>query len=158
MNTDYPVPPSALDYLTKRLGSLETIPNAAKEAVLSAMVESRLPAHPLVDISVEERHMHSRGQSMPDWVDLRYGRVNSFPDGVAFPESDEDVRELLKYAKDAGARVLPYGGGTISHQHGVGMDHAPYMPAEKGALGMDAMRAVIRPFDTDGMMNLGKLV
>jgi alkyldihydroxyacetonephosphate synthase len=49
-------------------------------------------------------------------------------------------------------------GGTISHQHGVGMDHAPYLSAEKGALGMDAMRAVIQSFDPDGMMNPGKLL
>jgi alkyldihydroxyacetonephosphate synthase len=49
---------------------------------------------------------------MRDWVDLRHGRVDTFPDGVGFPESDEDVRGLLKYARDAGARVIPYGGGT----------------------------------------------
>jgi alkyldihydroxyacetonephosphate synthase len=112
VNTDYPVSPSALDYLTKRLGSLEPISDATKETVLSVVTESRLPAHPLVDTSAEERLTHARGQSMRDWVDLRYGRVNSFPDGVAFPESGEDVRELLKYAKDAGATVIPYGGGT----------------------------------------------
>lgn len=112
VNTDYPVPPSALDYLTKRLGHLDPIPDAAKETVLSAVSESRLPTHPLVDTSAEERLMHARGQSMHDWVDLRYGRVNSFPDGVAFPEMDEDIRGLLKFAKDAGACVIPYGGGT----------------------------------------------
>jgi glycine/D-amino acid oxidase-like deaminating enzyme len=76
------------------------------------VTESRLPAHPLVDASAEERLMHAREQSMRDWVDMRYGRINSFPDGVAFPESDEDVRGLLKCAKDAGATVIPYGGGT----------------------------------------------
>jgi alkyldihydroxyacetonephosphate synthase len=49
-------------------------------------------------------------------------------------------------------------GGTISHQHGVGTDHAPYLPAEKGALGMDALRAVCKSFDPDGIMNPGKLL
>ncbi len=112
VNTDYPVPQSALDYLTKRLGQLDPTADATKESVLSAVGESRLPAHPLVDTSAEERLMHARGQSTRDWVDMRYGRVDSFPDGVAFPESDEDVRGLLKYAKDAGAQVIPYGGGT----------------------------------------------
>ena len=112
VNTDYPVPPTALDYLTNRLGSLDPIPDAAKEIILSAVTESRLPAHPLVDLSTEERLVHARGQSMRDWVDLRYGRVDTFPDGVAFPETDEDVRGLLKYARDAGADVIPYGGGT----------------------------------------------
>jgi alkyldihydroxyacetonephosphate synthase len=112
INTDYPVPPSGLDYLTKRLGSLAPMPDVAKETILSAVTESRLPAHPLVDTSAEERLTHARGQSMRDWVELRYGRVDSFPDGVAFPETDEDVRDLLEYARDAGAQVIPYGGGT----------------------------------------------
>ncbi|MGH8518453.1 MAG: FAD-binding oxidoreductase [Panacagrimonas sp.] len=48
-------------------------------------------------------------------------------------------------------------GGTISHQHGVGTDHAPYLPAEKGALGMDLLRACARELDPAGMMNPGKL-
>ena len=112
VDTDYPLPPSGLDYLTKTLGQLDLVADAAKETVLAALTESRLPAHPLVDASAETRLMHARGQSTRDWVDLRHGRVNTFPDGVAFPESDEDVRGLLKYARDAGARVIPYGGGT----------------------------------------------
>lgn len=48
-------------------------------------------------------------------------------------------------------------GGTISHQHGVGTDHAPYLHAEKGALGMDLLRACARELDPSGMMNPGKL-
>jgi alkyldihydroxyacetonephosphate synthase len=112
VDTYYPVPPSALDYLTKRLGELELIRDADKENVLAAVPQSRLPTHPLVNISAEERLMHARGQSMHDWVELRYGRVNCFPDGVAFPKTDEDVRGLLNYAKNFGARVIPYGGGT----------------------------------------------
>jgi alkyldihydroxyacetonephosphate synthase len=49
-------------------------------------------------------------------------------------------------------------GGTISHQHGVGTDHMPYLPTEKSALGMDALRAVCKSFDPDEMMNPGKLL
>lgn len=112
VNTDYPVPPSALEYLTKHLGPLDPRPDAAKETLLAAVGASRLPAHPRVDLSAETRLNHARGQSLPDWVDLRYARVDTFPDGVAFPESDEEVRELLAYARTAGARVIPYGGGT----------------------------------------------
>lgn len=48
-------------------------------------------------------------------------------------------------------------GGTISHQHGVGTDHAPYLPAEKGPLGIDLLRACARELDPAGMMNPGKL-
>jgi alkyldihydroxyacetonephosphate synthase len=49
-------------------------------------------------------------------------------------------------------------GGTISHQHGVGSDHAPYLEAEKGALGIGAMQALFRHFDPESRMNPGKLV
>lgn len=112
VKTYYPVPPSALDYLTKGLGSLSPTPDATKETVLAAVPESRLPAHPLVETSSQERLTHARGQSMHDWIDLRHGRVDTFPDGVAFPETDEDVRDLLRYARKAGGQVIPYGGGT----------------------------------------------
>jgi alkyldihydroxyacetonephosphate synthase len=110
--TDYPVPPAALAYLTNVLGPLTPGSDAAKATILSSVPESRLPAHVLVDTSVETRLMHSRGQSLPDWIDLRYGCVDSFPDGIAFPETDEDVRALLSYARTTGAQVIPYGGGT----------------------------------------------
>ena len=109
---DYPVPPAALTYLTNYLGPLDPTPDVAKETVLAAVKGSHLPAHPLVDTSAETRLAHARGQSLPDWVDMRCGLTNTFPDGVAFPESDEDVRNLLQYAHDVGAHVIPYGGGT----------------------------------------------
>jgi len=142
LDTEYPVSLSALDYLTKRLGKLDPIPDAAKETVLSAVPESRLPAHPLVDISAQERLMHARGQSMHDWVDMRYGRVSTFPDGVAFPRAGEDVRILLKYAKDAGAQVIPYGGGTSV------VGHITPCPTDKPVLSL-SLEKMTRMLDLD---------
>ncbi|TDU32379.1 alkyldihydroxyacetonephosphate synthase [Panacagrimonas perspica] len=55
------------------------------------------------------------------------------------------------------SEIIVAHGGTISHQHGVGTDHAPYLEAEKGALGMDLLRACARELDPAGMMNPGKL-
>ncbi|MEA3503092.1 MAG: FAD-linked oxidase C-terminal domain-containing protein, partial [Actinomycetota bacterium] len=49
-------------------------------------------------------------------------------------------------------------GGTISHHHGVGVDHAAYLEAEKGRLGIEALGDVMRRFDPDGVMNPGKLI
>ena len=49
-------------------------------------------------------------------------------------------------------------GGTISHHHGVGEDHLPWMEAEKGALGIEALRALKRTFDPKGILNPGKLI
>jgi alkyldihydroxyacetonephosphate synthase len=44
-------------------------------------------------------------------------------------------------------------GGTISHQHGVGRDHAPYLPAEKGEAGMAALQAAFAHFDPHGILS-----
>ena len=49
-------------------------------------------------------------------------------------------------------------GGTISHQHGVGLDHMSYLPIEKGRLGVDAIDSVCLFFDPEKMMNQGKLI
>ncbi|MFZ2096087.1 MAG: FAD-binding oxidoreductase [Anaerolineales bacterium] len=49
-------------------------------------------------------------------------------------------------------------GGTISHQHGVGIDHLPYIAVEKGPLGMATISALCHQFDPKCIMNPGKLV
>jgi alkyldihydroxyacetonephosphate synthase len=110
--TDYPLLPPAREYLLDFFGGLDPQPDAAYEAVLASVPTSRLPAHPLVDTSPEARLTHARGQSLPDWVALRSGRIPVFPDGVAFPTDEEQVRGLLTFARQAGAVVIPYGGGT----------------------------------------------
>jgi alkyldihydroxyacetonephosphate synthase len=60
--------------------------------------------------------------------------------------------------KQAASEVITRFGGTISHQHGVGIDHAPYLIAEKGELGMRSLEMLCRTFDPDGLMNPGKLI
>jgi alkyldihydroxyacetonephosphate synthase len=65
-----------------------------------------------VSIDAADRVRHARGQSLPDWVALRGGRIDAFPDGVAAPTSSGEVRELLRFAAGADATVIPYGGGT----------------------------------------------
>ena len=60
--------------------------------------------------------------------------------------------------KSAVCAAIVANGGSISHQHGVGTDHAAYLAAEKGELGMGAMRALFRHFDPEARMNPGKLL
>jgi alkyldihydroxyacetonephosphate synthase len=60
--------------------------------------------------------------------------------------------------KAAGAEAIVKLGGTISHQHGVGKDHAKYLPAEKGELGIAAIHGLVDVFDPNGQMNPGKLL
>ena len=63
-----------------------------------------------------------------------------------------------KRMKAAASSVITQMGGTISHQHGVGEDHAPYLPAEKGKIGMDILKQAFAHMDSQGRMNPGKLL
>jgi alkyldihydroxyacetonephosphate synthase len=54
--------------------------------------------------------------------------------------------------KRAVSDAIVASGGTISHQHGVGRDHAPYLPAEKGEIGMAALAATFAHFDPRGVL------
>ncbi|MFH1909386.1 MAG: FAD-binding oxidoreductase [Chloroflexota bacterium] len=108
----YPLPDSAARYLAEQVGAAACLPDAAIEQVLAAVPPSRLASHPLISVDPEQRLRHARGQSLPDWVALRSGQIGNFPDGVAYPTSDEEVRELLAYAQKTGVKIIPYGGGT----------------------------------------------
>ena len=43
--------------------------------------------------------------------------------------------EQWREVKTAACEAIVAAGGTITHHHAVGRDHAPYMPAEVGELG-----------------------
>ncbi|CAM2799715.1 FAD-binding oxidoreductase [Saccharomonospora xinjiangensis] len=61
-------------------------------------------------------------------------------------------------AKRAASEAISEGGrGTISHHHAVGVDHAPYLPAEIGDVGMAVLAAAKRAADPKGILNPGKL-
>jgi alkyldihydroxyacetonephosphate synthase len=72
--------------------------------------------------------------------------------------SYEDNMARWRALKAAASAAIVAHGGTISHQHGVGTDHAPYLVAEKGELGLAAMAALLHRFDPQGLMNPGKLL
>jgi alkyldihydroxyacetonephosphate synthase len=110
--TSYPLPESAARYLATLIGEGSPIPDATLEQALAAVPSSRLAAHSLVQVDALERLLHARGQSLPDWVELRSGQIEAFPDGVAFPTTDHEVRALLDFARSSGVVLIPYGGGT----------------------------------------------
>jgi alkyldihydroxyacetonephosphate synthase len=117
------VPPTALRLVEEQLGPGRPTPDAALADVVASVPDSRLPPSPLISTDVEDRIRHATGQSLPDWIALRSGRLPAVPDGVARPATNEDVRELLAIAAANGAHVVPYGGGT-SVVGGIGGDEA----------------------------------
>jgi alkyldihydroxyacetonephosphate synthase len=66
--------------------------------------------------------------------------------------------EQWQAVKRAASEAIVAAGGTISHHHAVGRDHAPYMEAEVGETGVEVLRAVKEQLDPAGVMNPGKLL
>jgi alkyldihydroxyacetonephosphate synthase len=66
--------------------------------------------------------------------------------------------EQWRAVKRAACEAIVAAGGTITHHHAVGRDHAPYMEAEVGPVGIEALRAVKQRLDPAGVMNPGKLL
>src|SRR5690606_16706059 len=86
-------------------------------SVLARVPASRLAAHPLVVTAAEDRVRHARGQSLPDWLAMRAGDFGVFPDGVAYPETAAQVRDLLAWAGAEDVTLIVYGGGTSVAGH-----------------------------------------
>jgi alkyldihydroxyacetonephosphate synthase len=66
--------------------------------------------------------------------------------------------EQWREVKAAACEAIVANGGTITHHHAVGRDHAPYMRAEVGELGVGALVALKERLDPAGIMNPGKLI
>jgi len=131
----YPLPSTAKPFLDEAVGAATPPRDATLAEVAASVPNSRLPDHPLVDTDAVGRVRHARGQSLPDWIALRSGRVPAFPDGVAYPITNAQVRDLLRYAEDVGAHVIPYGGGTsvVGHVNALPGD-APVLTIDLGRM------------------------
>jgi alkyldihydroxyacetonephosphate synthase len=60
--------------------------------------------------------------------------------------------------KRAASEAIVQGGGTITHHHAVGRDHATWLRNEVGREGIAALRALKAELDPSGIMNPGKLL
>jgi alkyldihydroxyacetonephosphate synthase len=89
---------------------------------------------------------------------------HSYGDGCSlyftffFARDLEDPIAQWRRVKTAASDAIAEGGGTISHHHGVGRDHAPWMATEKGSMGMELLRAAKNRVDPAGVLNPGKLL
>jgi alkyldihydroxyacetonephosphate synthase len=89
---------------------------------------------------------------------------HAYPDGASlyytFLARRRSGAELEQWraVKVAACEAIGDVGGTITHHHGVGRDHLPYMRREVGELGVEALRALKERLDPAGIMNPGKLI
>lgn len=129
-NFVYPLTESARRFLHQEIGPANPPRDVALDEVIACVPPSRLPSHPLVITDPEERVRHARGQSLPDWIALRSGGIDRFPDGVAYPQSVQDVTALLGYAARNGIKLIPYGGGTSVVGHITVYDDDPLLTVD----------------------------
>lgn len=150
-SVDYPVPDGARRFLEAAVGEGAPQFAASLSDVAARVPRSRLPRHGLVTSDALHRARHARGQSLPDWVVLNSGSVPVFPDGVAYPQTAAQVRDLLTYARETGARLVPYGGGTSV----VGHVNPPAGEAPVLTVDMGRMNRLTRLDDKSGLATFG---
>jgi alkyldihydroxyacetonephosphate synthase len=103
-----------------------------------------------------------RGQGTPGIVLCHLS--HAYPDGaslyftfVARRLGGAEIEQWEK-VKAAASEAIVKTGGTITHHHAVGRDHAPYMEAEVGTLGLEVLRSAKARLDPAGILNPGKLI
>ena len=111
-NVKMDIPPQALKMLHDLIGDGRVQPDYPLAKFIDRMPQPRLAPHPLISFDARLRLERAHGQSLPDWIGLRGGTLQRFPDGVARPADEAEVREVLKFCAARDVIVIPYGGGT----------------------------------------------
>ncbi|MBY0234458.1 MAG: FAD-binding oxidoreductase, partial [Burkholderiaceae bacterium] len=129
--------------------TLETCVNWSKVTEAVQRIEAAIASH---CGEGEQAHVLSHLSHM-------YSQGSSIYTTYFFRNSPSYAQTLARWRamKEAASNTISALGGTISHQHGVGRDHAPWLPAEKGELGMAAIGQVINYFDGEQLLNKGCL-
>jgi alkyldihydroxyacetonephosphate synthase len=109
---NYPLPETARPFLSEHVGHPTFCADVSREELLHKIPRSHIKPDPMITTDPFERLIHARGQSLSDWVAMYSGKIEAYPDGVAYPESDEDVQTLIRIAHRKGYRLIPYGGGS----------------------------------------------
>ncbi len=79
------------------------------------------------------------------------GRQVPDPDPLAKQAQWEEI-------KRAATDAILAANGTLTHRHGVGRDHAPWLAEEIGPVGIQVLRALKETFDPGSIMNPGVLL
>ncbi|MBU4502466.1 MAG: FAD-binding oxidoreductase [Nanoarchaeota archaeon] len=65
--------------------------------------------------------------------------------------------EQLETIKDAAMKAIVLNGGTISHHHGIGLDHAKWLECEHGKEGKEVLKVLKQHFDPQNVLNPQKM-
>lgn len=118
----------------------------------------------IATMNAMEQAVKRAGQGEPALVfshlSHMYGQGCSIYTTYIFKNADsyDALLERWRAYKTAASEAVVSMGGTISHQHGVGRDHAPWLKYEKGEQGIGALRALTSYFDPEARLNPGCLL
>ncbi|HLS02368.1 MAG TPA: FAD-linked oxidase C-terminal domain-containing protein, partial [Beutenbergiaceae bacterium] len=73
------------------------------------------------------------------------------------PDHNETLRQY-DVVKSAIQQAFIDAGGTLSHHHGVGTDHAPWMEQDLSQAGVDLMVGLLKSADPNRNLNPGTLI
>lgn len=131
--------------------TLETACNWSEIDALVGRIESKL-----------EQALHHENERVLAFSHLShtYAQGSSIYTTYLFRQgkTPEESLSRWKQLKKAASQAIVSAGCTITHQHGIGIDHKPYLEAEKGAVGMGALRTLCNYFDPQHLLNPGKLI
>jgi len=136
--------PHLRDDLLDRGVMAETLETAAPWSRLAGVHAAVRAALPGMLVGCHVSHLYPTGASLYFTIFAR--------------ADDADPAGQWRAAKAAATDALLAAGGTLTHHHAVGRDHAPWMSDEVGSFGVDVLRAVKERCDPAGIMNPGKLV
>ncbi len=123
-----------------RWANVETLRDAVTGAIERALEDQGTPGIVMCHVS----HLYETGAS------LYYTFIARQREGAEI--------EQWRAVKRAASEAIVAGGGTITHHHAVGRDHAPWLEREIGGEGVAAIRALKAELDPHGIMNPDKLL
>jgi len=131
---------------------VETLETAAQWSKLQALHRSVTSA---IALALEE-------QGTPGVVMCHVSHVYETGASLYFTliarQREGDEIAQWRAVKQAAGEAIMAGGGTITHHHAVGRDHAQWMAREVGSGGVAVLRALKAELDPAGIMNPGKLL
>jgi glycolate oxidase len=77
---------------------------------------------------------------------------------MAFDASQAGVMDRVKAAAEQLVRVCVAAGGSLSGEHGIGLEKRDYMPLVFSETDLDAQARLAEAFDPDGLFNPGKVL
>ncbi|MGB1262423.1 MAG: FAD-binding oxidoreductase [Cognaticolwellia sp.] len=123
-------------------GNVDSLMAKVEAAMRIGLADENEKVHVFTHLS----HVYSQGCSL--YTTYVYRNADTYQATLA------RWQKLKHQASD----IIVNNGGTISHQHGVGKDHAPYLAVEKGELGMKVLENLAQHFDAEQQLNPGTLL